>query len=80
MDTNGSDERKFLHDIAGTLSTATLLVDMIVEGLLVNPELHQDEATMATQVAQELGKIKDLLVKRRETLIARGVPSSQEKS
>lgn len=73
----GTDERKFLHDVAGPLSTAMLLLYIFLESLQKKADTSSEELLQIRQVSDSLEKIKKLLEERREILIKRGVPRSK---
>ncbi len=74
---NGSDERKFLHDLASPVGAALFLVDIVIDGLQSRPDIDSKELRRTGEVYQSLEKVKLMLHERREILIKRGVPSAK---
>ena len=79
-DTNnndGSDERTFLHDLATPLGTAILLADSILEDFQSRQGVDPDDLMRVAEIYKSLEKLSAYIKSRRETLIARGVPSAR---
>jgi hypothetical protein len=76
--TNGSDEREFLHDIASPIGTAILLGDSLLEDFQNRSTTDPDDLTRLVGIFQSLEKIQGLLEERRATLVNRGVPSGRK--
>lgn len=74
---NGSDEREFLHDLATPISTALFLADCVLDRLQSRSDVDQEDRAELTKIYEALEKVTQLLEKRREVLIARGVPSAR---
>lgn len=74
---DGSDEREFLHDMATPLGTAMLLTDSILEDFQGRDGNDPDDLMRLKEIFQSLEKLNVMLSKRREVLIARGVPSAR---
>ena len=74
---NGSDEREFLHDIAGPLGTAIFVLDGLLDDVQSRPGANSDDIVQLTEIYTALEKLKTYLQERREILIKRGVPSAR---
>lgn len=72
---DGANERKFIHDVAGPLGIAMLLLEGIADELRLSDGLPPRTRTDLGQAAHELERIKEMLMARRQLLIALGVPS-----
>lgn len=72
MNASGSDERKFLHDIAGPLSNATLLISTLVRQAEKHPNTDAMIKEGIVELGEIMGELRILLDKRRDLLISRG--------
>ena len=67
-----SDERKFLHDIAGPISNSTLLLATLVRYMEKNKIEDKTLKEGIAELNEILGEMRILLDKRRDLLISRG--------
>ncbi|MEK6578576.1 MAG: hypothetical protein AABZ55_05060 [Bdellovibrionota bacterium] len=74
---DGSDERKFLHDIAGPVATAMFLLDAILESFQGVSGVSPSDVDQLRNALGALEKAKKMLEDRRAVLIQRGVPSAR---
>lgn len=74
---NGSDERKFLHDLASPLAAAIYNLESILDWKQSKPGADPEEISQLVQALEALGQVRRLLTERREVLIKRGVPSAR---
>lgn len=63
-----SDENRFLHDLAGKLGIAMLLVGSVSEGIKNGSEPSQTAYSELSQACQVLEKMRNLIQERRGSL------------
>lgn len=63
------EERKFLHDIASPISGALALIEGLLETLKVGNPLSSDDLDDLQLLFTVLGKAKESIVKRRNSII-----------
>jgi hypothetical protein len=67
-------ERKFLHDIAGPLGTASFVMDMLLESFGSGPGADAEQIGMLEQIKKAIEQMKALLVERRNMLPSEAEP------
>ncbi len=70
MGSDGNDERKFLHDLASPLGTATLLFDMVLTNFQKKPDLTKSENDQLLMLGKALENMRDRLKERRDILVS----------
>ncbi|NUM87793.1 MAG: hypothetical protein HUU37_01180 [Bdellovibrionales bacterium] len=63
-----SEEKKFLHDIAGTLATAIFVLEMALESMRARADVPQDGLAQVAQTFDLLGKMRKSVEERRRAL------------
>jgi hypothetical protein len=72
---HSSDERKFLHDLAGHLGAAVFMIDIILERVSADPSFQPETKKQVEKVNEALAKVRQLIEERRSILIQRQVSS-----
>ncbi len=67
-----TDERKFLHDVAGPIATSLFIAEILDENLSAKLAPTEDDLLLVKQILESLGKVKTMLSERRDILIAKG--------
>lgn len=77
MNSNRSDEQKFLHDIASPLGTAMLIMDMLLSDVQNRSDVAPDKLLQMGQIYGALEKVKKILEDRREAVRGKGDPNAR---